>query len=72
MAAEHTINTGNAQPVKVPPRSIPFHFADLVHKQLQEIAEEGVIQRSNSSWCTPAVYVPKLKGKSESVWILCN
>jgi len=24
---EHVIDTGNSQPVKVPPRPIPFHFA---------------------------------------------
>ena len=63
MAVEHTIDTGNAQPVKVPPHPIPFHFADRVHKQLQEMAEEGIIQCSNSPWCAPAVYVPKANGE---------
>ena len=62
-AVQHIIDTGNSQPVKVPPRPIPFHFADQVHKQLQEMAEEGIIRPSNSPWCAPAVYVPKANGE---------
>ena len=34
---EHTINTGEASPIKVPPRAIPFHYAERVHQQLQEV-----------------------------------
>ena len=60
---QHIIDTGNSQPIKVPPRPIPFHFADGVHKQLQEMADEGLIQPSNSPWCAPAVYVPKPNGE---------
>jgi len=41
--SEHIIDTGNSQPVRVPSHPIPFHFADCVHKQLQEMADEGVI-----------------------------
>ena len=29
---EHVIDTGEASPIKVPPRPIPFHFAEKVHK----------------------------------------
>ena len=32
--AEHAIDTGDAPPVKVPPRPIPFQYQDHVHKQL--------------------------------------
>ena len=60
---EHAINTGNSLPVKVPPRPIPFHFADQVHKQLHEMAEEGIIRPSSSPWCAPAVYIPKANGE---------
>lgn len=60
---QHVIDTGDATPVKVPPRPIPFHYVDRVHKQLQEMAEEGIIQPSNSPWCSPAVYVPKNNGE---------
>ena len=61
MTAEHLIDTGNATPVKVPPRSIPFHYTERVTKQLEDMAKEGIIRPSNSPWCAPAVYVPNLK-----------
>ena len=42
---EHVIETGNASPVKVPARPIPFHYSERVHNQLQEMAQEGIIRR---------------------------
>ena len=39
----HVIDTGDAAPVKVPPRPIPFHYAERVHNQLQEMARDGII-----------------------------
>ena len=35
---EHVIETGEASPVKVPARPIPFHYLEHVHNQLQEMA----------------------------------
>ena len=61
--AEHFIDTGNATPVKVPPRPIPFHYAERVSQQLEDMAKEGIIRPSNSPWCAPAVYVPKSNGE---------
>ena len=60
---QHIIDTGNSQPIKVPPRPIPFHFADRVHAQLEEMSNEGIIRPSSSPWCAPAVYVPKDNGE---------
>ena len=60
---EHVIDTGEAAPIKVPPRPIPFHYAERAHNQLQEMAKNGIIQPSNSPWCAPAVYVPKENGE---------
>jgi len=60
---QYLIDTGNAQPTKVPPRPIPFHYAERVHRQLQEMAQEGIICPSTSPWCAPAVYVPKPSGE---------
>ena len=56
---EHVIDTGEATPIVVPLRPIPFHFAEKVHNQLQEMAQDGIIQPSNSPWCVPAIYVLK-------------
>ena len=60
---EHVIDTGDAPPVKVPARPIPFHYRDIVHDQLLEMAKDGIIRPSNSPWCAPAVYVPKNNGE---------
>jgi len=57
------IETGDANPVKVPPCPIPFHYVDKVHNQIWEMAQEGIIRPSNSPWCAPAVYVPKSNGE---------
>ena len=54
---QHTIDTGTAPPVKVPSRPIPFHYAERVHQQLQEMAQEGIIRPSTSpcSLCPQAL-----------------
>ena len=39
--------------MKVPPRPIPFHYAQRVHFQLQEMARDGIIQPRNSPWHAP-------------------
>jgi len=56
---QHMIDTGDAAPIKVPPWQIPFHYAERVHAQLQDMAREGIISPSISPWCAPVVYVPK-------------
>ena len=63
MIIEHVIDTSEALPVKVPLSPIPFHFAERVHNQLQEMAKGGIIRPSNSPWCAAAVYMPKENGK---------
>ena len=60
---KHIIDTVEATPIKVPPRQVPFHDADKVHAQLQDMVVEGIIHPSTSPWCTPAVYVPKTTGE---------
>jgi len=59
----HIIDTGEATPVKVPPRPIPFHYVEKAHSQLQDMAREGIIRPSSSPWCAPADYVPKSNGE---------
>ena len=61
--AKHVIDTGDAPPVKMPSRPIPFHYTEQVQSQLKNMAKEGIIRASNSPWCAPAVYVPKSNGE---------
>jgi len=37
---QHVIDTDNAIPTKVPPHPIQFYYAERVHQQLQEMAQE--------------------------------
>ena len=60
---KHIIDTREATPIKVPPKRIPFHYADQVHAQLQDMALEGIIHPSTSPRCAPAVYVTKGSGE---------
>ena len=60
---QHIIDTDNVPPVKVPQRLIPFHSVDQVQQQLEDMAQEGIVQPSSSPWCAPAVYVSKPNGE---------
>ena len=55
--ARHVIETGDAHPVKLPSRHIPFHYTERVYNQLQEMAKEGIIRPSNSPWCVLQLYM---------------
>ena len=47
---DHHIETGDAAPVKYPPRHIPLAFADEDCKELEKLKKRGVIQPSTSPW----------------------
>ena len=61
--AEHAIDTGDDQPIRIPPGQIPFHYVDKVSAQLEDMVKEGIIHPSRSPWYAPAVYVPKSSGE---------
>ena len=69
--AEHIIDTGDAVPIKIPPRQIPFHYADKVRAQTDDMVKEGIIRPSTSPWCAPAVYVPKKFRRDQNLRRLC-
>ena len=60
--AYHYIST-TGPPVRVPPRRIPVHFREEIEQQLQTMLELGIIEKSNSPWMAPAVFVPKKSGE---------
>lgn len=61
--AEHTIDTGEARPVKQPPRRVPLAFADEERKAIEQLEKQNVIRKSNSPWASPIVLVRKKNGK---------
>ena len=56
---EHTIDTGNAKPIKQPPKWVPIAFAGEEHKALEKLHTQGVIHPSTSPWPSPIVFVWK-------------
>ena len=43
---EHTINTGNAKPIRQPPRWVPIAFPGEEHKAIKKLHAQGVIHPS--------------------------
>ena len=54
---EHSIDTGDAKPIKLPPRRVPIAFADHEKKVLKELEENKIIRKSNSPWSAAIVIV---------------
>ena len=58
----HKIHTGDATPVKQPPRRLPFHQREPVRKMLDDMLQQGVIEPASGPWSSPIVLVPKKDG----------
>ena len=58
---KHCINTGDSQPVHLPPRRIPQARREEV-RLIQEMLDQGVIQHSDSPWSSPVVLTKKKDG----------
>ena len=59
---EHEIPTGEAAPIKQPPRRVPLAHADAEKKAIEDLKEKGVIRDSTSPWASPIVLVSKKDG----------
>ena len=60
--AEHTIQTGTAHPVRLPPYRVPHSYRAEVERQVGEMLQDGVIEPSTSEWAAPIVLVKKKDG----------
>ena len=58
----HTIDTGSAQPIQVPPRRVPFHKRQEMRSQEDEMLEADIIEPSDSPWSSLVVLVAKPDG----------
>ena len=59
---EHEIKTGDAAPVKQPPRRVPLAYADKEKEAIEDLKAKGVIRESVSPWASPIVLVSKKDG----------
>ena len=62
IGAKHTIDTGSAQPIQVPPRRVPFHKRQEMRRQVDEMLEAQIIELSKSPWSSPVALVAKPDG----------
>jgi len=53
----HKIDTGDAKPIRQPPRRLPLAKREEAGRILKEMSAEGVIETSNSPWASPVVLV---------------
>ena len=60
---EHSIHTGSAQAIRLPPYRLPYAYRDVITKELKEMLEDGVISRSTSEWAAPVVLITKKNGE---------
>ena len=59
---KHSINTGDARPIRQRLRRTPLGFEGEEDKHLQQMLECGVIRPSTSEWASPSVLVRKKCG----------
>lgn len=64
---EHSIKLKDDTPFKEPPRKVTIFKREILDKEIGNLLEDGLIEKSNSPWSSPLVLVQK-KDKS---WRLC-
>ncbi|XP_041980261.1 uncharacterized protein LOC121733925 [Aricia agestis] len=60
--AVHRIDTGEHQPIAVPPYRLNPSKKELMRKEIDKMLKEDVIEECESAWCSPALMVPKPNG----------
>ena len=60
---KHRIETGDALPVRNPSYRLPKHLLSQAKDQINKLKNQGVIQPSNSEWCSPIVLVKRKSGE---------
>lgn len=59
---QHTIYTGDAQPVKQQPYRIAHKQRETIDSEIQMMLDKDIIRPSSSPWASPVVLVPKKTG----------
>ncbi|XP_055877178.1 uncharacterized protein LOC129924709 [Biomphalaria glabrata] len=58
----HRIDTGNTRPIRQTPRRLPLAKQQEAAHMLEQMKEQGILEPSNSPWCSPVVLVQKKDG----------
>ena len=59
---EHSIETVDNKPVRLPPYRLPQAYRQEVQDELREMLAQGIITQSTSDWASPIVLVKKKDG----------
>lgn len=56
---EHTIDTGENKPIKLPPRRLPLAQREIAEKEIKNTSmlDQDIIETSSSLWASPIVLV---------------
>ena len=60
---QHRIVTGETIPIKQRPRGLPYHRRKVAEDEITKMLQLGVIEKSESPWCSPVVLVTKKDGE---------
>eukprot|EP00731_Ephydatia_muelleri_P014867 Em0008g587a len=61
---QHRIDTQSANPVKQPPRRLPFHRREEIKRMLNDMLAQGVIEPATGPWPSPVVLLQKKDGST--------
>ena len=61
---QHRIPTGDAKPIKLPPRRAPLHMQEEVDEQIQKMLDQGVVEKCQSPRAAPLVIIKKKDGSN--------
>lgn len=61
---QHEINTGNAAPIRQPPRRLPFGKRQIEKEEIQKMLDRGIIEPSSSAWSSNTVLITKRDGST--------
>ena len=56
---EHDIKTNSEQPIRSKSYAVPFSMRDVVDDEVRKMLELGIIESSDSPYCSPVVLVRK-------------
>ena len=59
---EHTIETGEARPIRMVPYGVPHAYRGQVEQEFEEMLAAGIVEPSTSDWAAPIVLVKKKDG----------
>ena len=63
-AVKHSIDTGDASPIRQQDRRLPIHLRANAANEVQKMLSCGVIEPSSSPWASPVVLVKKKDGST--------